>query len=256
VRAGTRTLLIVGLIIIFGHDLLTGVSFPDHPTLNIIWTLFTGSNYFQITPEHALLISYPIIPWLGIMLTGFWFGTLFNLPSEQRKKLFLQIGLGALAIFVALRTFNIYGDASHWSFQKNGLFSFLSFINTTKYAPSLLFTLMTLGISILFLSFFDGIQNKITEIVSVFGKVPLFYWLLHWLVVHVVACSVFLVQGYHWSDFQFAGFGFGHPKGGGGLNLFGVYIAWMCVVAFMYPLSKWYFDYKMRHKDWGWLRYL
>ncbi len=165
-----RTLLVMGLIIIFGHDLFQGISFQNNQPLNIIWTLFMGSNFFQITPAHALLISYPIIPWLGIMLVGFSFGSLYTLPSENRKKLFLQIGFGTLALFALICTFNIYGDVSHWSFQKNGLYSFFSFINTTKYPPSLLFTLMVLGISIILLSLFDNVQNKITDIVSVYGK--------------------------------------------------------------------------------------
>lgn len=252
----TRTLAIVGLIIIFGHDIFQNVSFPQNPPLNLVWVLFMGSGFFPLTPEHGILITYPIIPWLGIMLAGFGFGELYNLPSEKRKKLFLQIGLGALIVFVALRTFNIYGNISHWSFQKNGLFSFFSFINTTKYPPSLLFTLMTIGISIMLLSTFDTVQNKLTNIVSVYGKVPLFYWLLHWFIIHFVAISVFLIQGYHWSDLQFQGFGFGRPKGGGGLSLVGVYLAWISIVAFLYPISKWYSDYKMAHKEKTWLRYL
>ena len=252
-----RTLLIIGLIIIFGHDLFQGISFQNNQPLNIIWTLFMGSNFFQITPAHALLISYPIIPWLGIMLVGFSFGSLYNLPSEKRKKLFLQIGFGALVLFALIRTFNLYGDKSHWSFQKNGLYSFFSFINTTKYPPSLLFTLMVLGISILLLSLFDNVQNKITDIVSVYGKVPLFYWLLHWFIIHFVAIGIFYAQGFHWSDFKFEGFGEGHPKdGAGGLSLSGVYVAWIGVVLFMYPVSRWYGNYKMQHKDKIWLRYL
>ncbi len=252
-----RTLLIIGLIIIFGHNVFDGVSFPSNPALNIIWALFMGSNFFQITPAHALLISYPIIPWLGIMLVGFSFGALYNLPTENRKKLFLQLSLSTLVIFVLLRTFNIYGDISHWSFQKNGLYSFFSFINTTKYPPSLLFTLMVLGVSISLLSVFDTIQNKITDVISVYGKVPLFYWLLHWFVIHFVAMGIFFIQGFHWSDFQFEGFGFGHPKGGGGgLSLSGVYLAWIGIVLFMYPVSHWYGNYKMQHKEKTWLRYL
>jgi uncharacterized membrane protein len=255
-KLSPRTLGILGLVIIFGHDLFQGISFPQSPALNVVWTLFMGVNFFQITPNLALLISYPIIPWLGIMLVGFSFGTFLNLPSETRKKLFLQLGLGALALFALIRTFNIYGDASHWAFQKNGLFSFLSFINTSKYPPSLLFTLMTLGISLVLLSVFDTVQNKVTDTISVIGKVPLFYWLLHWFVVHFVAMGVFLAQGFHFSDLQFTGMGFGRPKEGGGLPLLGVHIAWWCIVIFLDPIAKWYGDYKRTHPEKTWLRYL
>ena len=255
-KLSARHLGILGLIIIFGHDLFNGVSFARGTVLDVLWSFLMGSNFYQISPHFALLTTYAYIPWLGIMLAGYSFGELFNLPSENRKKLFLQIGLGALALFVALRIFNIYGDVSHWSFQKNGLFSFFSFINVSKYPPSLLYTLVTLGISFLLLSAFDSIQNKAMDVVSVYGKVPLFYYLLHWFVIHAVAFSVFFIQGYHWSDLQFEGFGFGRPKEGGGLDLFGTYLAWLGIVAFLYPICKWYSDYKMTHKEKTWVRYL
>ncbi len=255
-KLSARQLGILGLIIILGHDLFNGVSFARGTVLDVLWSFLMGSNFYQISPHLALLVTYPYIPWLGILLAGYSCGELFNRPSENRKKLFFQIGLGALALFVALRTFNIYGDISHWSFQKNGLFSFFSFINVSKYPPSLLYTLATLGISFLLLSAFDSIQNKATDIVSVYGKVPLFYYILHWFVIHAVAFSVFSIQGYHWSDFQFDGFGFGRPKDVGGLNLLGIYVAWLGIVAFLYPFCNWYSNYKMAHKEKTWLRYL
>jgi uncharacterized membrane protein len=251
----TRTIAIIGLLIIFSHDLLRGISFSNAP-LNMIWQLFMGVGLFPITPNTNFLVSYPIIPWLGIMLAGYSFGSLFNLADAKRKKLFLKIGFGSIALFVLLRAVNIYGDGFHWSVQKNRLYTLLSFINTTKYPPSLLFTLMTLGISITLLSLLNNIQNKTTDVISVYGKVPLFYWLFHWFIVHFVAMGVFLSQGYHWSDMQFAGFGFGRPQNGGGLSLPGVYIAWIGIVAFFYPICKWYWKYKQSHKEKRWLRYL
>ena len=254
-KLSPRTLGILGLIIIFGHDLLGGITLPN-PVFNLIWQLFMGIGLFPLSANTSILMTYPIIPWLGIMLVGFSFGSFYNLPSEKRKTLFLKLGFGALALFVVLRTFNIYGDVSHWSFQKNGIYSFMSFMNTSKYPPSLLFTLMILGISIILLSLLDTVQNKATDMISVYGKVPLFYWLLHWFVIHFIATGVFLAQGFHWSDLQFTGFGFGRPKEGGGLDLFGVYIVWICVVLFLYPISLWYGNYKAKHREKEWLRYL
>jgi uncharacterized membrane protein len=251
-----RTLGILGLIIIFGHDLFQGVSFPNNAPLNMIWTVFMGVNFFQVTPNHALLITYPIIPWLGIMLAGFGFGSILLQAGENRKKWVLQIGLGSLSLFILMRTYNIYGDVSPWSFQKEALFSFFSFINVSKYPPSLLFTLVTLGVSIVLLSFFDTLQNKFTDIVSVYGKVPLFYWLLHWYIIHFVAMAVYLTQGFHWSDLNFEGMGFGRPKEGGGLPLWGVHIAWLSIVAALYPVAKWYGNYKRAHPEKMLLRYL
>ncbi len=251
-----KIIAIIGLIIIFGHDLLSGISFGKDSVAEMVWTLFMGAGFFQLSPNTSLVMSYPIIPWLGIMLTGFGFGALFNLASDKRKKLFLQIGLSALALFIIIRFINFYGDPSRWSIQKTKFFTFLSFINTTKYPPSLLFTLMILGISVTLLSVFENFQNKITKVISVYGKVPLFYWLLHWFIIHFVAIGIFFSQGYRWADLQFEGFDMGHPKNGGGLGLPGLYVAWISVVIFLYPISKWYGDYKSAHKENEWLKYL
>jgi uncharacterized membrane protein len=246
----------IGLIIIFGHDLFMGVSFSKGSFADLIWTLFMNAGFFQLSPNTSLVLSYPFIPWLGILLAGFGFGKFFNMQIDKRKKTFLRIGLSAIALFILLRFPNYYGDASHWSMQKTDFFTFLSFINTTKYPPSLLFTLMTLGISITLLSVFEGMQNKVANIVSVYGKVPLFYWLLHWFIIHFLAMALYLSQGYHWSDLQFEGFGMGHPKNGGGVGLQGLYIAWLAVVILLYPICRWYGHYKSIHKEKNWLRYM
>lgn len=251
-----RTLSILGLIIIFGHDLFQGVSFPNNAPFNVVWSLLMGVGFYPVTPHFTFFTTYSYIPWLGIMLAGYSCGELFMLPSEKRKKLFLKIGIGALTLFALIRTFNIYGDPSHWSFQKNGVFSLLSFINTSKYPPSLLYTLMTLGILFLLLSAFDTVQNKITDLVSIYGKVPLFFYLIHWFVIHICTMFIFFMQGYHWSDLQFEGFSFGRPKDGGGFDLLGTYLLWIFVVTLLYPLCRWYSVYKMQHKDIVWLRYL
>ena len=252
----TRTMGILGLITIFGHDLFQGVSFPQGSPTDVVWSLLMGVGFYPVTPHFTFFTTYAYIPWLGIMLAGYACGDLFLLPSEKRKKLFLKIAIAALTLFALVRTFNMYGDSSHWSFQKNGVFSLLSFINTSKYPPSLLYTLMTLGIMFLLLYAFDVVQNKLTDIISIYGKVPLFYYLIHWFVIHVFTIIIFFAQGYHWSDLQFGGFSFGRPKEGGGFALFGTYVLWLCVVVSLYPLCHWYSKYKMQHKEKTWLRYL
>lgn len=248
-----RTLGIIGLALVFGHNLFSGVSFPQGTPLNVLWSVLMGANFYQISPKFAFLTTYPIIPWLGIMLAGFGFGALLGNPA--RKTLFGRIALGALALFVLLRTFNVYGDPAHWAVQKDGWFSALSFINVSKYPPSLLFTLLMLGIALLILYAFEGVQNRFTKVVEVYGKVPLFYYVLHWYVIHAVATLVFLVQGYSWSDLQFSGMGFGRPQAGGGLDLAGTYLVWLGVVALLYPCCRWYGRYKMAHPENWVLRY-
>ncbi|MBL7817878.1 MAG: DUF1624 domain-containing protein [Saprospiraceae bacterium] len=251
-----RSLSILSLVIIFGHDVFQSVSFPQGSPSNVAWSLLMSVGFFPISDHINFLTSYPYIPWLGIMLAGFCCGELFLLPTEGRKKWLLRLGLGSLAVFIALRTFNIYGDPAPWGFQKDAVFSFLSFINTSKYPPSLLYTSMTLGIMFLLFYVFEGVQNAFIEVISVYGRVPLFYYIVHWFVIHAMSATVFLAQGFSFSDLQFSGFGMGRPKEMSGLNLLGTYGAWLSIVVLLYPLCKWYSDYKLRHKDKAWLRYL
>ena len=120
-----------------------------------------------VSNDLAFYSAYPIIPWLGILLIGFGCGELFELPGEKRKKLFLKIGLSVLMLFAVIRFINIYGDPSKWATQKSSIFTFLSFINLTKYPPSLLFTLMFIGISISDPLYYPkDVKNRFTEILA------------------------------------------------------------------------------------------
>jgi uncharacterized membrane protein len=249
-----RTIGIIGGIIILGHNLFQGITFTENQTLNFIWTYLMRVGYFQLTPNTGILISYAIIPWTGILLLGFGVGKIIHHSSP--KPTLLSIGLYSLVAFLILRYVNYYGDPRPWAIQKNSVMTILSFINTTKQPPSLLFVLMTLGIAFLLLSYFSKRENIFTKWLMVFGKVPLFYWLIHWYFLHLIAIIYYLSQGYKWSELQFAGFGFGRPADNNGLPLWGVYIAWFWVVIALYPISAWYAAYKMQNKDKQWLRYL
>ena len=160
-----------------------------------------------------------------------------------------------MSLFVVIRLINIYGDSVKWTSQKNDLYSFLSFINVTKYPPSLLFCLLTLGIMFLILSLIEGVKNKFTDIATVYGKVPLFYFVLHFFIIHLIMFAMVFLQGYKSSDLVF-GFNFGRPKDGGGVELWMIYILWIFVVAMLYPVCKWYGKYKANHKEKKWLSYL
>lgn len=251
----SRTIGGIGLVIIFGHNLLQGISF-NHPALTFLWSLFFSPNVFPITPQFTFFVAYPFVPWLGIMLVGFASGELFELSVVKRKKILLQIGMVLLTIFALIRFTNLYGDPSQWSTQKNTIFTFLSFINTTKYPPSLLYSLMTLGIMFLILSFADGIKSKFIEIVSVYGKVPLFYYLIHWYIIHSLMFVMVFLQGFLWADLPFGPFSFGRPPTGSGVELWLVYLIWLSVVVFLYRLCQWYGHYKASHRTNKWLRYL
>src|SRR5687768_15264134 len=136
-----KFILVAGLIIVFGHNLLDGIHFK-----NVFWSALHEPRVFRINDSHLIRFTYPVLPWIGIMLLGYCFGRLYTkeFTAELRKKWLLIIGTTATALFIILRAINIYGDPESWSTQNSSTFTFLSFLNTTKYPPSLLYTLMTL----------------------------------------------------------------------------------------------------------------
>jgi uncharacterized membrane protein len=247
---------LIGLLIIFGHNFLSGLEFENHPVLKQVLTPLINFNLYQVSPRFTFIISYPFIPWFGIMLTGYATGRLFELPAERRKKIFLSIGLSALILFVLLRFLNYYGDQSRWSVQKNELFTFLSFINVSKYPPSLLFSLMTLGVMFLIFHRADDLNKGFKRIVGVYGRVPFFYFLLHLYIIHCLMIIIMLLQGYHWADLSFEPFQYGRAGPDSGIKLPAIYLVWLSVVVILYPLCHWYGNYKTAHKENKFLRYL
>jgi uncharacterized membrane protein len=251
-----RILAVIALVIIFGHDLLSRAMARGDFLLKPVLSPMVNFTTYQVTPDFIFVIGYPLLPWFGIMLAGFAAGRLFERQADERKRLFLRIGLATLLLFAVIRFTNYYGDPSLWSVQKNHLYTLLSFINTSKYPPSLLFTLMTLGIMFLLLSFTEGARNKVTGILSVFGKVPFFYYLVHLYLIHSLTLVIMFLQGFHLSDLSFAPFRFGRPQTESGIELWLVVLVWLGVVALLYPFCKWYGNYKFTHREKGWLRYL
>lgn len=215
-----------------------------------------GPGAFQISPHRLLVIGYPVLPWLGIMLAGWTCGQVFLLPAEIRKKWLLRTGLAALVLFLLLRCANMYGDPAPWSIQKNAIYTLLSFLNISKYPPSLLFTLLTLGVLLLVLRFTEGAHNKFTRIVSVYGRTPLFYFLVHLYLIHGIMFLMVFCQGFGVQDLVFGPMKFGRPEKGSGLALPYIYLVWAGVVVSMYPLCRWYGRYKAANRDKKWLRYL
>jgi uncharacterized membrane protein len=263
-RLPVRFLLPLSIGLIFGLGLLptAGGMAPaatNETTLalsaRIIRTLAFSLNAFQLTPRLLLAIAYPVLPWLGIMLAGFTTIRWFEKPAPDRKKLFLRLGLFALVLFIALRLTNWYGDPGPWSTQKNSAFTLLSFINVNKYPPSVLFTLMTLGVLFLILATAEQRDNRATRILLVYGRVPLFYFLVHFYLIHLIMFAVLFLQGFHPADLQFGPFQYGRPATGGGIPIGGVYAIWIAVVIALYPLCRRYGRYKADHPEKTWLRY-
>ncbi|PWB22852.1 DUF1624 domain-containing protein [Flavobacterium sp. HTF] len=251
----SKILGIIGLAIIFCHNLLLLIPFAENSVLKAVLSPFFGPVVIPFS-GRAFIMGYPPIPWLGIMLVGFATGKFFALEEQKRKKLFLKIGLSALVLFITIRFLNIYGDPALWASQKDAVFTFLSFMNVTKYPPSLLFCLATLGIMFLLLAFAEQFQNGIKKVTLVYGKVPLFYFIVHFYVIHILTLIMLFAQGFDWSQFEFASGTFGRPKGlESGLPLWAIYLIWISVVALLYKPSKWFGKYKTEHQHW-WLRYI
>ena len=179
IRVSPKWLGVAGLVIIFIHDLLlSGVPLPANPVARIVGShpCWRG-GVFSLPRILLFFVAYPVLPWTGILLAGYGCGRLFAYASDRRRRLFVRIGLGALLLFVLLRYTNIYGDPAPWSVQKNAVYSVLSFLDVSKYPPSLLYTLVTLGILFLLLAATEGRQNRFISFFAVYGKVPLFYYL-------------------------------------------------------------------------------
>lgn len=256
IKLKSQTLGIIGLLIICLHDALPHLSFPDNKVAEFIWTILFQRGFFNLTPDRGLIIGYAIVPWLGIMLFGFGFGKVFEMEAERRRKILLWSGGIAIALFVLLRAFNLYGDAKHWSMQSSNTFSFLSFINVSKYPPSLLYTAITLSVMFFILALIENVNNPVTRFFITYGRVPMFFYLIHWYVVHASMFVMILIQGVTWDQMPFGLMQFGRPEEGVGLTLPFVYAYWLSMIACMYPLCKWYGNYKAANKDKKWLAYL
>lgn len=256
IRVPYSLLLTIGLVIFFGHNLLDTITNNATGSLKILLGITNGTPaVFPVTPSHLVLLSYSVLPWTGIMILGYCFGKLFNprINASSRVKTLYLSGTVLLLIFIVFRFVNNYGDPVPWSVQKNRLFTFLSFINVNKYPPSLFFSSMVLGVALIMLALLENIKGKITAFFITYGRVPLFYFVLHFFILRIIGVIAFFANGYPASAIPSVPFYF--RPASFGYNLAVVYIIWISVVIFMYPLCKWYGKYKAEHKQW-WLSYL
>jgi len=257
-----------GLLLIALHNLMDGIRVegwggPESPVpavsakLSIL--LHQAFHGFPILgfPSPVVFVIYPLIPWVGVMAVGYVFGVLYELNVQRRRRLLLVIGGTATLLFIIMRAVNLYGDPSHWSQQKNVVFTVLSFLNTSKYPPSLLFLLMTLGPAIIFLALAESgsSQSRIRKFFVTFGRVPLFFYVLQWFTAHIISILLHFAFGKPVSWLWRSPVEFFRPVPGIGFNLAVVYLSWIAGVLLLYPLCKWFAGVKQRRKDW-WLSYL
>jgi uncharacterized membrane protein len=241
-----------------GHNSLDFYEANQKDNFSFLYSLAHRQGGVPLWGNHLLLVFYPFLPWTGLMMLGYCFGKLFTLyEGAQRKRVLILIGLGVILFFVALRALNVYGDPAPWAEQKDSLFTFLSFLNTTKYPPSLLYTCMTIGPAILFLAFAENVKNGLSKAITVFGRVPFFYYVLHFYLLHLISALLYLSRGHSVAEgaagVPGAPFRFVQP--GEGYSLWIVYLVWIGVVVVLYPACRWFSRYKQTHKQW-WLSYV
>lgn len=258
IRLPFNAILIGGLILVLGHNVF---DFVDSTHQGLLWDLMRNGSFafHQIIPGHQIVIIYPFVPWLGVMMLGYCLGKLYakDYSAALRQKQLLRGGIGLLILFVMLRFLNFYGDPVPWISYDNLTQTILSFLNVDKYPPSLLFVCVTLGPALIFLSLFETINNKLTQAISVYGRVPFFYYVLHFYIIHLVCMVLFLNRGHELNEPLNIVFGipFRYIVVGEGYSLGVVYLLWILIVLVLYPLCKWFSDMKMQRKHW-WLSYL
>jgi len=261
-RLPTRPLAIWAILVILFHNLADRITAQNLGTAGPLWNIVHQPGVI-FSGDIIVFVLYPLIPWIAVMAAGFCFGSVMNLEPRQRRAWMIGIGVTMIASFLALRAANRYGDPVPWSSEIPGK-TWLSFLRCTKYPPSLDFLLMTLGPALLILAWFDRLDFSSSgrsgkNPLLVFGRVPLFFFLLHFLLIHLLTIP-------------FAYFRYGKiafllnllPTLGGSSELypadFGyglgvVYADWILVVLIMYPLCLWYARLKERRRDW-WLSYI
>lgn len=243
----------LGALMIAGHNLLDGVKIASP-----VWTILHVPGFVLATPEHAVFAAYPLVPWVGVTLVGYGLGQVYDRPPDARRRFLWRLGLGLSLAFVALRACNAYGDPAPRQAFPAPVFTLLSFLNTTKYPPSLLFLLMTLGPAMIALWALDPRTPRVLRPAVVFGRVPLFYYVGHFVLIHALAVAVcYLRYGSAWwllDSPDVARYPFTPPPGWG-WPLPAVYLVWVLVVGAMYPLSRWFAGLKQRRSD-PWLSYL
>jgi uncharacterized membrane protein len=246
----------VGVIMIAGHNALDGIE--PAGALAPIWSILHAPGVILDTGRSVVQVSYVLIPWVAVTALGYVLGQVYGWDQNRRRALLFWLGVALCAGFVALRFANVYGDPLPWSPQKSTLWTVISFLNTNKYPPSLLFLLMTLGPALLLLRAFDQRVPLLLRPALIIGKVPLFFYVLHFYLIHLLAVVVsYLRYGYAAEMFQSPDLGhfpFSEPAGWGS-SLPVVYLLWALVVLTMFPLCRWYAGVKGRRTDW-WLSYL
>ena len=245
---------VFGIVMIAVHNLFDGITPEQFGILGWPWQILHYGGEINFTGDYVFIAAYPLIPWVGVMAAGFGFGKIILLDAQKRNKMLISLGLGLIFAFIVIRGIDIYGDSNKWTSQKGIIFTAFDFIDTTKYPPSLLFLLMTLGPAIAILPLLEKVKGLINKFFFTYGRVPMFYYVIHIPLAHLLALLVALAIGMNpefmfnntppwlWSD-----------KWGYSLPI--VYLVWFCLIMSLYPISLWFSKIKKKKKSW-WMSYL
>jgi len=257
VRLRPRTAGIIGVLIIALHNLVMMPLINRTEALGELWKILYIGFFQGPVAGTPLIVLYSIIPWIGVMAAGYWFGTALTLEPARRNRICLRLGLGVTALFLVLRGFNIYGDPQPWS-ASGRLPAVLSFLNTTKYPASLSFLLMTLGPTIALVPLLDRARGRLAQWLTVFGRVPFFYYVLHIPLIHALALVVSRIRTGSVDAWLFTNHPMGNPPAPDGYtwSLGLLYLVWAIAVVLLYFASRWYAELKARRTDLRWLKYL
>lgn len=252
-------ILFCGIMIICFHNLLDQAEISRNGKVGIFWDILHHGSFESIkfAPNHFFLLMYAFLPWTGIMLLGYGMGRIFanSFSPGRRRKILIVTGSVFFLIFFILRSYNHYGDPVYWNIQRTQLFSWLSFINLSKYPPSLDYIALTIGTAMIVLGLLDRVSRDSFNFIRVFGRVPFFFYVLHIYLIHSLAVILFFVQGYSSKDIAPQNAPFYFRPDHFGFGLIGVYLLWFAVILILFPFCKWYDEYKSTHKKW-WLSYI
>jgi len=248
----SRFVLGLGAFILVTHNLVDGVHAAAFGAYGGFWSLLHEPGALPLGVKGKVL--YPLLPWIGIVACGYGLGPLFSASAEQRAKILTRLGLAALALFVVLRSANLYGDPHPWSVQADATMTPLAFLNVTKYPPSLLYALVTLGPALLLLPRLERLDGRIGRVLSAFGETSLFFYVLHLYLGLGAALALERARGFGFDEMS-AFIAKGAPPQNFGVGVAGAYVAWIALVATLYPLCSWFAGVKRRHRS-AWLSYL
>ncbi|MBC7849764.1 MAG: DUF1624 domain-containing protein [Chitinophagaceae bacterium] len=250
--------LLIGTFFVFSKDLLQTFPAPTREPIKTVLNMLVNGEFqpIAINDHSTVTVMYAILPWTGVMILGYCIGRLYGerISAQKRRNVLLGIGISLTSLFVVLRFINQFGDPSPWITQESKLFTLISFFNVSKYPPSAIYLCMTLGPAFIFLSLIERVRNNMTQWLSVFGKTPFFFYILHFVMIHALCTILFFMEGRSWAEaldmkammkFYFRPADFGY-------NLGIVYAIWFFVIVALYQPCKWFAAFKRKNTWWGW----